>query len=574
MSACGVGGAECAICDAAVGADACLDGFCKCGGSNACGAGDRECVGHQCVCKASAPGCCDANSCAGGCCDDENVCHPEVVGTTCGTGGGSCQVCLAHSANQCSGGTCECGSGPACLPGQWCIDDGGGAYACVCNADSCATGCCTAFLGGACHIGTEDEFCGENAGSCTNCGPGNMCDSDTRTCTCQTSGEDVCTGCCDTAGSGLCEHCESGTSDQCIASGCSCGGGGPCGGGACCFGGSCRQENSPQPGTTAVTFVLEDSKFVTACPGASGEPSVIGWYPSSTVSWPAASTAFVRSTPCGLWYATVTGLSTGTAYEYLFLCPNGADTFIDYKNGTEGANCSSGKCPVTTTVTTGVCTPTIDGTLGSDWDAHSIVRVNGQATDWSGNELRSLRVCYDDDNLYLGIGGEVDTVASPPNLVAVYLDAHYGDGSGVFIPSGTLTDTSGNLDHGLSANFTSWMAGASFGGEFAWGTTVMSVSKDSSEESDNFGLRDITSPSDFGWVKFDTVSCSAHTCEVQLPWTTLFKGPRPTDAHVALFVRLVSWNGQFFANQTLPQDYSSSGPAVVTAHGVLVLDVP
>ncbi len=55
-------------------------------------------------------------------------------------------------------------------------------------------------------------------------------------------------------------------------------------------------------------------------------------------------------------------------------------------------------------------TPTVDGVLGDDWPAGSLVAENPTPSPWgpSLNALRALRVAWDDANLYVGVSGVVE----------------------------------------------------------------------------------------------------------------------------------------------------------------------
>ena len=127
----------------------------------------------------------------------------------CGATGGSCSPCDPLRANTCgSDGACKCGGTADCNSDQRCVDVGGGTYKCVCNAASCATGCCTSYEGGVC-ITPGDGYtqCGTGGVVCDDCSvtAGNECDG-SQVCACKTTGGGSCTGCCDTGtgGNGLC----------------------------------------------------------------------------------------------------------------------------------------------------------------------------------------------------------------------------------------------------------------------------------------------------------------------------------------------------------------------------------
>src|SRR5439155_1118750 len=113
----------------------------------------------------------------------------------------------------------------------------------------------------------------------------------------------------------------------------------------------------------------------------------------------------------------------------------------------------------------GRCTPTIDGTIGADWTAEAILATNAAPTGWGAglNELRSVRVCYDATNLYLGIDGEDEAA----NAIVLYLDRDDGSSTGINTPTG-FRDNTGALDDAISAAFSSFPGG--LGIDWAWGT--------------------------------------------------------------------------------------------------------
>jgi hypothetical protein len=292
----------------------------------------------------------------------------------------------------------------------------------------------------------------------------------------------------------------------------------------------------------------------------------------------AGPVALSKAAGCGEYSATVTGLTPGTGYQYQFTCPGASPAVF---NDVAPALCTAACLGTCTAVATagcrsqlqtradpGACTPVVDGTITAgptDWTAAAIAALNGVVTNWIGNTLNALRVCYDPNYLYLGIDGSITS----PNAIAVYLDQDYPLATGVrFPPLMALTDTIGILDTALSASFSSWLTG--FGAEWAWGTTSMPVSKAFADPPlDTAGTRGITTTTNFAWLPAagsgDHFVCTATACEVQIPWTYLYGiGGRPAIAHLGLFVRLVNANGTAFSNQTLPQDGAGATPAAVT----------
>jgi hypothetical protein len=196
---CGSGGATCLKCDPLT-SDGCgAGGSCACGPGPQCLAG-QHCVAGACTCDGTscASGCCSGNVCmpgtadtacgkgglacqscaTGGCskgvcnncnpsncgsgCCSGSTCYPRSL-STCGTGAAACNACDATKADTCStSGACACGSGPPCGSGQRCLSG-----ACVCDATSCATGCCS---GNVCNSPTL-ATCGAKGGACNACDP-------------------------------------------------------------------------------------------------------------------------------------------------------------------------------------------------------------------------------------------------------------------------------------------------------------------------------------------------------------------------------------------------------------------
>ena len=133
------------------GADRCEQGTCRCGAAGPCGPGLR-CAGAGCVCDAvSCQGCCASSTCN------------SVVFPVCGVPGGACAPCDATLADRCSAfGDCQCGLGPPCSVGQRCAQG-----ACVCDALSCAQGCCESLI---CRPSSLFS-CGTEGRSCVPCDP-------------------------------------------------------------------------------------------------------------------------------------------------------------------------------------------------------------------------------------------------------------------------------------------------------------------------------------------------------------------------------------------------------------------
>ncbi len=132
----------------------CADGVCQLGTApTTCGVAGNACSscgsGESCddgVCS----GC--AVSCASGCCVGSTCSSASTE--ICGTKGQACRNCGIQSDSCSAAGQCQCGAGSSCRVGQRCSGS-----QCVCDATSCANGCCSSD--GQCLTATQ-----QNEGQC------------------------------------------------------------------------------------------------------------------------------------------------------------------------------------------------------------------------------------------------------------------------------------------------------------------------------------------------------------------------------------------------------------------------
>lgn len=218
-------------------------------------------------------------------------------------------------------------------------------------------------------------------------------------------------------------------------------------------------------------------------------------------------------------------------------------------------------------------TPVIDGVIGGDWPAGAIVVTNAVPSAWGPtlNALRSLRVAWDADRLYLGLDGVVEA----SNAMLVFVDRDYLPGmpaTGVAAIS-SLTDGVGSLDNAISCNVTEAPPG--FGTDMVWGTRGM-LSKTAVGTHADIGLRDVSCAAcrgDFRWTPGDTAVCvggAAPACEVAIEWSALYGGAPPPVPRLGLFVRITNAAGDSLANnQSLPEQGPGDPPTV--ARRVLAL---
>lgn len=124
------------------------------------GSACEACPGSEACVDGACGGC--LQTCTTGCCTGA-TCAPRGI-DTCGASGSACSTCGMGADTCTAGGQCECGNGPPCAVGQRCT---GGS--CVCDATSCAGGCCTAT--GACLRPSQQSGaqCGLNGVACGGC---------------------------------------------------------------------------------------------------------------------------------------------------------------------------------------------------------------------------------------------------------------------------------------------------------------------------------------------------------------------------------------------------------------------
>ncbi len=155
LNACGKAGAQCSTCAAgqSCSAGACGSTFTGGGAGGGGGTGGTGGGGGGVTT-------CNATNCQTGCCF-RNSCFTGRAVDACGTAGVECKACAAE--NVCTTGVCEVKPDA----GTVVVDAGF-----VCNAATCATGCC---IGNACAAGNVVDACGTGGTACNACGTGNLC---------------------------------------------------------------------------------------------------------------------------------------------------------------------------------------------------------------------------------------------------------------------------------------------------------------------------------------------------------------------------------------------------------------
>jgi hypothetical protein len=197
--------------------------------------------------------------------------------------------------------------------------------------------------------------------------------------------------------------------------------------------------------------------------------------------------------------------------------------------------------------------PSLDGSL-VEWEEPFLVAANTVVSDWdpTKNILEKLYLAYDDQNLYVGIGG----FAGGTNYILGYVDADYPLGTGAAKMT-LLADNTGNgdLDDALSNVLNVTVEG--FGAELGFGTRAMATFKAGGNLGDSkfVGWRGLSPADNFPWLDASVV-CGETGVEAAIPLASVFPGGLgPNGKQAAIFVKLGNQYGGFdgLSNQTLPE---------------------
>jgi hypothetical protein len=284
------------------------------------------CASGNCITTGS----CGPATCPVGCCDDTGTCQGGQSATACGSLGQTCQNCLVEgfaSCNAedvcqgvpvgCNASTCPTG---CCQPngagGLMCIDGhenascgtgGASCQNCVASNEACQNQACSApaacgpancgscCLDNVCLMISPPNICGAGGGLCTVCAPDQICEGNGVCLGGQGCGPGMCGGCCDQGGNcepgvippacGLggnrCQNCGPGAcvGGVCEITACdggNCGGCGPdtCAEGCCDQNGVCRTGEGPNHcglgGGACVACPPGDTCNAGSCQGTTG----------------------------------------------------------------------------------------------------------------------------------------------------------------------------------------------------------------------------------------------------------------------------------------------------------------
>ncbi len=183
-------------------------------------------------------------------------------------------------------------------------------------------------------------------------------------------------------------------------------------------------------------------------------------------------------------------------------------------------------------------TPTMDGSVGLDWNFGTAIGQCTNGTSWDSNSLGTLNVAYDSDNLYVGVSGQVEV----QNAIVGYVDLDYGAALGVKNPA-DLKDETGALDAALSSKFT--CSDAKFGAEFAFGSVgMLSVTSGKASDAGSAGWRSLGNINDFAWYGAPLYAQANKALETAIPLADLFPSGIPAAGRrVGLFVVITNKAG-------------------------------
>lgn len=243
-----------------------------------------------------------------------------------------------------------------------------------------------------------------------------------------------------------------------------------------------------------------------------------------------------------------------------FTAPPHAEGLVDVEVGVPGSTIN-----VPGTLAYGqVGKPTVDGVVGADWPIEFQLAENTVVSDWTAaNTLGGLWASFDATTLYLGVTGTVEAT----NAIVAYIDTDFGAGTGASNMS-ALTDEEGGLDACFSGGLNVTAPG--FGAEWGAGAIGKNWVLGSEGLSGEAGWRSLSPWNDFGWILGD-VNTGMEGMELAIPLATLFPTGIPASgAKVAVVVR-VTYYGDSYANQALPEGATGEGSTQQSAVAVFTV---
>ena len=212
-------------------------------------------------------------------------------------------------------------------------------------------------------------------------------------------------------------------------------------------------------------------------------------------------------------------------------------------------------------------TPTVDGTVGSDWNPFSMAAMNVVGTSWGAglNEINNVYASFDSQNVYFGIQGTCEAA----NAIVVYIDPNYGSAADT-APLSILTDNTGAVDDAISSVLTK--TDAAFGAHFAFASIGMqSYPGGDLSLSTGAGWRNLDTPTNFSWLDGPVIaSTDAPGIEASLPLSVLYPGGVPSKgATLAFVVVLMSKDGSVISNQAVPFQAGAADEKTLTSFSKL-----
>lgn len=204
-----------------------------------------------------------------------------------------------------------------------------------------------------------------------------------------------------------------------------------------------------------------------------------------------------------------------------------------------------------------LASPKVDGDLADQPPQH-LLASNQVATAWGvgKNQLSSLWVSYDAQNLTIGVAGQ----AEDTNAISVYLDIDYGSGTGVLSPV-DLKDNSGAVDDALASALK--LNDAKLGLDFGFASLGL-ASFDGLDlgKSTLAGWRGFADTGNFAWLLGAIAGKPGAGLEATIPLKVLYPNGIPAaGAAVRVLVVLGNKDGAAISNQFLPEQ----GASTVTA---------
>ena len=212
-----------------------------------------------------------------------------------------------------------------------------------------------------------------------------------------------------------------------------------------------------------------------------------------------------------------------------------------------------------------------DGQL-DEWPESALLASSTLASDWGeDNVLEALYADTDGENLYVGVAGHADGGGFGQNALVVFVDLDYGAGTGVQATA-DIVDGDGAVDAALGGAVSFGDSG--FGADAALATLNMATYHPAIEDPSTVaaGWRGLDDPSNLPWLLSGAVYASAGAVEAVIPLADLDAGGWP--ASWGFVARITNADGDYTANQSLPEGVSGAASEVSDSAATLTVDAP